>query len=341
MSYAIIRNEKYTKEQLIQLFPHNERKKQNYQNKNINKNRTKENYHFKKPSENNYLKEYKRIRQENNLKGQIHKNSIYACEMIITSDNKFFNKIGKEETRRYFLDSYRFMCEYKQLGKENIISAVVHMDEETPHMHLVFIPVVNAIDRNKNKIRKISASEFWKGKNSYTILQDKFYEYIKNKNFDLDRGKKSKEQEHIKIDALKKMTNFYATKQLEEKLKNEDTQRNIYLNVKDFSNQEAFTPKTVEEKLVEPIIQENQVLRNNNKLLKLELSKAKNVIQYYKKLENENIELKSKVRQQEIEINAMYKIIGKLSEKCDNLIKWVKAKFGINDNEIEKEIKEK
>ena len=35
MSYAIIRNQKYTKEQMIKLCPHNERYKQNYSNKNI------------------------------------------------------------------------------------------------------------------------------------------------------------------------------------------------------------------------------------------------------------------------------------------------------------------
>ena len=35
MSYAIIRNEKYTKEQMIQLAPHNERFKKKYSNKNI------------------------------------------------------------------------------------------------------------------------------------------------------------------------------------------------------------------------------------------------------------------------------------------------------------------
>ena len=47
MSYAIIRNEKYTKEQMIQLAPHNERFKKKYSNKNIDLSKTSQNYHLK------------------------------------------------------------------------------------------------------------------------------------------------------------------------------------------------------------------------------------------------------------------------------------------------------
>ena len=46
------------------------------------------------------------------------------------------------------------------------MNANVHLDEETPHMHLVFIPVVHTRDKNENVIDKVACSEFWKGKNS-------------------------------------------------------------------------------------------------------------------------------------------------------------------------------
>ena len=51
------------------------------------------------------------------------------CEMIFTSDKEFFDTIGIEETKRYFEESYKFICNYKNLGEKNIISAVVHFDE--------------------------------------------------------------------------------------------------------------------------------------------------------------------------------------------------------------------
>ena len=126
---------------------------------------------------------------ENNLTGQIHKNSIYACEVIITSGKEFFHKIGKKETKRYFQTAYNFIANYNNLGSENIISAVVHLDEETPHMHLVYIPVVHIKDSKSGKtINKISCYEFWKGKNSYRILQDKFYNYVKENGFEYDES---------------------------------------------------------------------------------------------------------------------------------------------------------
>ncbi len=218
ISYAIIRNEKYTKEQMIQLSPHNERHKQNYSNKNINLTKTYLNYHLKKPQSTSYMKEFKRIKQENNLKGQLHSNSIYACEFIITSDKNFFNTIGINETKRYFETAYEFVCNYNNLNEKNIISAVVHMDEETPHMHLVYVPVVTATDKEGNTYNKISASEFWKGKNSYSILQDSFFEHMSLAGFELERGKTNPNREYKSVEELKELTNFYDYKEFERKL---------------------------------------------------------------------------------------------------------------------------
>lgn len=175
---------------MIKLAPHNERMKKQYSNKNIDLSKTRQNYHIKKPIENGYLKEYKRLVNENALnQGQVHSNSIFACEVILTSDSAFFERMGKRENKRYFNECYEFFSNYNNLGKENILSAVVHLDEETPHMHLVYIPVIDSKNKKGEKIRKISASEFWKGKGSYKTLQDNFYKYIKEKGFDLERGK--------------------------------------------------------------------------------------------------------------------------------------------------------
>ena len=91
MSYAIIRNEKYTRSSLMGIYRHNERKNTNYTNKNINHQNTYKNYAIKK-CDTNYLKKFDQIRQENNLKGWIKKNSNVVCEYIITSDNEYFNR---------------------------------------------------------------------------------------------------------------------------------------------------------------------------------------------------------------------------------------------------------
>lgn len=46
------------------------------------------------------------------------------------------------------------------------------MDETTPNLHLVFVPVVHKLDKNTGKqIDEITCSEYWIGKDSYSQLQ--------------------------------------------------------------------------------------------------------------------------------------------------------------------------
>lgn len=335
MSYAIIRNQKYTKEQMIKLCPHNERYKQNYSNKNIDITKTYNNYHLKKPLENNYFKEFKRLKEQNNLKGQLHKNSIYACEMIITSDNYFFKEIGFDETKRYFKTAYDFVCNYKNLGEENIISAVVHLDEETPHMHLTFIPVVDSKDKYGNPIRKIGGNDFWKERNSYMLLQDRFYECVRINGFNLERGKNNPNRNHKTVEELKEQTNFYKIK---EKIKADEKNSVVYTSVKSFLNYEKFTPESVENNLLKPLLNENNKLMSKIKSLKIELAKIENFIQSYKNMQNENIYLKEQNHSKEVEINTMYNIINRLNNEKGKLTK-ILNQYGINLNEISKEQK--
>ena len=154
MSYAIIRNANYKKDNLAGLYKHNERKNTNYSNRNINKNNFILNYSLKQCNT-TYSNAIKVLQQENNLKGRIIKTTNVVCELIITSDKNFFEEIGFEETKRYFQTAYNFVSGYKNLGEKYILSAKVHMDETTPHMHLVFVPVVQTnfpLDRFKRLV---------------------------------------------------------------------------------------------------------------------------------------------------------------------------------------------
>ena len=205
MSYAIIRNTNYKMSNLAGIYRHNERKNTNYSNKEINKQNSKLNYSIKAPYS-TYEKIFKDIRKKYDLKGMIKKVSNVMCEFIITSDKEFFKSIGEEETKRYFQTAYKFVANYKNLGEDFIVSAKVHNDESTPHMHIVFIPVVHK-NKNGNEISKIACSEYWKGKDSYKKLQDSFYSYMTKSGFNLERGNKE-ENEHIPIEKLKKITNY-------------------------------------------------------------------------------------------------------------------------------------
>ena len=145
-------------------------------------------------------------REKYNLKGQIKTVSNIACEYIITSDHEYFERIGEEETKRFFETAYKFVAEYKDLGEQYIMSAKVHMDEQTPHMHLVFLPVVHTTDKKGNSIDKLACSEFWKAKDSYRQLQDAFYKYMVENGFDLQRGlpKEETNREHYSVEEYNK-----------------------------------------------------------------------------------------------------------------------------------------
>lgn len=211
MGVAIIRNAKHTLGRLTWVYNHNERKNINYSNKEINKEKTKYNYWLKKP-ENPYVKEFFLIREKYNLSGMLRKNSKAVCEYVISSTNGYFEEIGPEETKRYFEEAYNFVKEYKSLGEEYIISAVVHMDETNPHMHLTYIPVVHKINSmTGGKFDKVACSEFWSERLSYGILHDNFHEYMTSKGFVLDRGE-ADGVKFIPVRKLKTLTNYESQK---------------------------------------------------------------------------------------------------------------------------------
>ena len=80
MSYAIVRNEKLTRTEAQGICVHNDRKAKNHTNKEIDSGRTHLNYYFKKNNL-NYVKEFDKLKKENDLKGNIRSNSIIMCEM--------------------------------------------------------------------------------------------------------------------------------------------------------------------------------------------------------------------------------------------------------------------
>ena len=261
MSYAIIRNAKYKSENLKGIYRHNERRNTNYSNKNIDRDKSYLNYFLKSPQF-TYEKEFERIRKEYNLKGQIKTVSNIVCEYIITSDKALFETIGEDETRRYFETAYKFVCEYKNLGEQYILSAKVHMDEETPHMHLVFIPVVHTTDKKGNNIDKIACSEFWKAKDSYRQLQDAFYNYMVANSFKLERGNPS-EKVHLSVEYYKNITNFEESKTL---LKDIKIELSEVLDINDIKLIKLNKEK-VENEIIKPKDELITKLYNENVLL--------------------------------------------------------------------------
>ena len=73
------------------------------------------------------------------------------CSWIVTAPQD----LKLEQEKAFFQESYNFLIE--KYGQKNVISAYVHMDEKTPHMHFSFIPVV--ADPKHQQGEKVSAKE--------------------------------------------------------------------------------------------------------------------------------------------------------------------------------------
>ena len=304
MSYAIIRNAKYKKENLAGLYKHNERKNTNYSNKDINKKNSIKNYSIK-TCNTTYNNAIKILQQENNLQGRIIKTTNVACELIITSDKEFFEKIGEEETKRYFQTAYNFVANYKGLGEKYILSAKVHLDESTPHMHLVFVPVIHKIDKKSGKhIDKIACSEYWKGKDSYRQLQDNFHKYIVEHGFELERGN-TKENTHIPIERLKQITN--------------------YENIKYELTQEQMQPINTKNK--DLIIRQNKELIEYTNKLKIQLAKSYTAIERVEELQRRNTHLKYENEELKKENHKLKNYIEKTFQVVKNLFSFPLDRF--------------
>lgn len=318
MSYAIIRNEKLTRAQAMGAYKHNERKTKNHSNKNIDNSKTELNYYLKK-NELSYIKEFDRIKEKYDLKGQIRHNSNITCEMVFTSDQKFFDEIGYEESKRYFTESYNFICNYKNLGKQNIISAVVHMDEDTPHMHLLFIPVVHTTDKQGNKIDKVCCRDFWRGKNSYRDLQNAYFKYISEKGFKLERGElvEVTNREHYSVQEFKQISNFENTKKV---LENITLDLPETPNIRDIRKVMLNRDEKIENEIIKPRDDLIQELHKENISLHKELSKQSNIVDMATEYEKKHTQML------EDNINLKFKC-KKLEETLENKEKNIKQNF--------------
>ena len=99
----------------------------------------------------------------------------------ITASPEFMNSLPPEEQKAYFAMALDFIAE--RVGKENILSAVVHMDAKTPHMHLCFVPITPE--------RKLSAKSFLGNQKSLSEWQTAYHERMSARWNELERGQSS------------------------------------------------------------------------------------------------------------------------------------------------------
>ena len=195
MAYAILRFAKRKGGAAKAIAAHNERTKEAYaSNPDIDKSRTVQNYHLIAPRW-SYGQE---IRHRIRMAGcRVRKDSVKFVDTLVTVSPEFA-KAHEAEMPEYFKRAFNFLKE--RVGEENIISAVVHMDEKTPHLHLCFVPLT--------KDKRLSAKEILGNKKAMIRWQDDFYACMAERWPELERGTPAVEtkRRHLTPQWYKKVT---------------------------------------------------------------------------------------------------------------------------------------
>lgn len=376
MSYAIFRSESInTIKDLGQIGAHNKRDKKAYKsNPDIDITKTKNNIDIVPLSEKysqgfyNLVKDYKKEYEEKQLTTREDRrksfdkmlddsNSVVADELMFTSDNEFFKNMSEKDIKKWADTCMDFV--YKDLGytKEQVLHATVHMDEKTPHLHCVVVPLIKKFDKRTNTEKyTISKKHYMKSGAYISELQDKYWQRMNDKGFKLERGIKNSDNEHISIKEFKKITrkldnrmekqNYLMTRDyetLEEKLKTSKPtitgkevkiDKETYDTLKEFMNTSKMVIRDMPKN--QALFEELQEYTNQYR----EMEQDKRHLQVeIRKLEDKNEELQKENRKLHNFLNVMLQAIKKFFNKLlhigtekdkDNVIEEITAYHQLN-----------
>lgn len=119
-------------------------KVQSRKNECIDSKKTCLNYNLAPKRKGNLMEHIRQVCKDNNVRLSNRKDLNIMCSWIVTAPKT----IPKDQISRFFLYCYSFLK--KRYGEEYTLSATVHLDETTPHLHYSFIPV--GYDKKNNRL---------------------------------------------------------------------------------------------------------------------------------------------------------------------------------------------
>ena len=122
---------------------------------------------------NNWLQDINKEIQAAGAKAR--SNSVMALDTLYTASPEFFQGKTNEQNDNFFKDCLQF--HENHFG--HIISAVIHYDETTPHLHIISVPLT--------KDNRLSARDVIGNKSKMSKTQDAFFEQV-GKGYGLERG---------------------------------------------------------------------------------------------------------------------------------------------------------
>lgn len=131
----------------------------------------------------------KRINEGYKMEKAIRKDAVKATNVILSGSNHQLLKLeGEGKIDDWVDDNLKWLS--KEFGKENIVSFFLHMDERTPHIHAVVVPLT--------KDGRLSAKEVMGNRQVFSERQDRYGKAMSEK-YDLHRGLKGSTATHDSV----------------------------------------------------------------------------------------------------------------------------------------------
>ena len=224
-----------------------------------------------------------------------------ADELMFTASPKFFDGMTREQIKEWADTCMEFVYEDLGYTKEQVLHATVHLDEKTPHIHCVVVPLVKKLDYRTNTLRyTISKKQYIKDKIQLSQLQDMYHKRLTEKGYDLERGIKGSDDKHIKIKEYKKITRKLnqelnvkndrldkAMNEFEDKMK---TTKESFLVGKDYVKVKKDTFDSMNN-----VIKESKKVMDMQPKLQAVFNKVDGYANSYKSLEKENQKYKNEI----------------------------------------------
>ncbi|MED4235817.1 MobV family relaxase [Priestia megaterium] len=242
--YGIIRMQKFHKDAILGIQKHNQREGENSKNKDIDSNRTMLNYDFVNEDKIKYHEEIKKM-TATRVKRKIRNDAVLVAEFFVSASPEYMHAMSPDEQRKYFEASLDHIA--GKYGQQNILYAVVHNDESTPHMHVGFVPITDD--------RRLAAKEYFHGKTKIRRIQDDFHNYMNKRGYDIERGEPS-ELQHKSVHEFKKQEREKELKHLQQLVAHKEKElqgMDNLLELKSASPIEIRSERRIEELCSQPV----------------------------------------------------------------------------------------
>lgn len=348
LNYAIFRSQPImTLNDLQQIGSHNKREKQAYKsNPDIKLQMSQYNVELVPLAEKyvkgfyNITKDYRKEheeRQKTERKDRKKKfnvmldnsRNVVADELLFTASNRFFRNMSNEDLMKWANTCMEFV--YKDLGytKEQVLHATLHVDEKTPHIHCVVVPLIKKLDnRTKTERYTISKKQYINDKVHLSQLQDKYHQRLTEKGFDLERGIKGSDNENINIKELKKITkklDISPTQRLSDSVK--ELQEKMKSNKNVLFDKEYIKIKKDTFDTMNKVIDDAKNVMNLQPKLEKVYKEVDSYTRSYQSIKRENDLYKNEIKNLELNNDELYEKNKQLTNRINGILKAIKKFF--------------